>query len=82
LTVALHARRGDFGVEADANGNRTVTYARSIEPRSVVIPIDLLRSDVARQGARVSVTVGTFDERAYGTAISLGAEMMGIVLDD
>jgi hypothetical protein len=78
----IHAVRREFAVESDDRGNRTVSYTRSIEPRSVVIPIDLLRSDVARQGARVSVTVGTFDERAYGTAISLGAEMMGIVLDD
>ena len=78
----IHARRNEFAVTSDENGNRTVAYMGSIEPRRVVIPLDLLRGEVARLGARVNVVVGTFDEQAYGTAIGLGAEVMGYVLDD
>jgi hypothetical protein len=54
----------------------------SIEPRSVVIPFALLRGEIARQNARANAVTGTFDDHAYGTAISLGAEVMGILLDD
>jgi hypothetical protein len=59
-----------------------VTCTGSIEPRSLVIPFDLLRGEVARQGALVNVLVGTVDEQAHGTAISLGADVMDILLDD
>jgi hypothetical protein len=37
---------------------------------------------MSRKGARVNVVVGTFDEKAYGTAISLGTEVIRFVLGD
>jgi hypothetical protein len=78
----IHAKRSEFVVLVDGNGNRTVTYKGSIDPRSVVIPFDLLRSEVARQNARANAVTGIFDDHAYCTAISLGAAMMNIHLDD
>jgi hypothetical protein len=41
-----------------------------------------LRSEVARQNARANAVTGIFDDHAYCTAISLGAAMMNIHLDD
>ena len=79
----MHVRRNEFRVVSLRNGDREVTFVRNLDPLNVLIPAEVIRSEVAKETVRGGgVSFGTNDEREYNVAINLAAEMMRFVLDD